>query len=293
MKNNNEVNGILLLNKPIGISSQTAVIKAKKLFNAKKAGHLGTLDPLACGVLPITFGKATRLFDYFLNKTKTYEAVFAFGFETETLDSEGEILNILNKNIKLDEIQSVLNSFIGEIEQLPPKYSAKNIDGKKAYDLAREGKDFEIKGREVNILNIQILDISLDGDKVKSVDLQVACSSGTYIRTLFSDIAKSINVDGHMSKLNRTQLANIGLDRAGTIEEFIEKPQNYFIDPIDVIGQMLPVYNLDDSEYYDVARGVGIKLKSDADTLALIKDGELKFIAKNINGIYKSQTNLE
>ena len=145
----------------------------------------------------------------------------------------------------------------------------------------------------MKLQDIQILDIILDNDKVKNVKLQVVCSSGTYIRTLFSDIAKSINVDGHMSSLNRIQLANISIDRAGTIEEFIEDPQKYFVDPIDVIAQMLPVYNLNDSEYYDVARGVGIKIKTDAETLALIKDGELKFIAKNIDGIYKSVTNLE
>ncbi|MBO4412876.1 MAG: tRNA pseudouridine(55) synthase TruB, partial [Clostridia bacterium] len=150
------LNGVLLLNKPVGITSQTAVFKVKKIFGAKKVGHLGTLDPLACGVLPITLGKSTRLFEYFLNKTKTYKAVFAFGFETETLDCEGKILNVVKKDISIKEIENILNKFIGEIEQLPPKFSAKNINGQKAYKLARIGKDFELKPKKIKIFDIKV-----------------------------------------------------------------------------------------------------------------------------------------
>ncbi len=194
---------------------------------------------------------------------------------------------------KVSQVEEAIKNFFGVIYQVPPKYSAIKINGKKAYDLARQGVEFELKTRKVNIYNIQIVDKELDGDKVKSVQLRVNCSSGTYIRTLFFNIAKSINVDGHMSALLRTKLANVSLDTAGTIEEFIENPEKYFVNPIDVIKNLMNVYELNDEEYYDVARGIGIKLEKDDELLAFTKNGELKFIAKNLDGIYKSQANFE
>jgi len=250
------------------------------------------LDPMATGVLLLGVNKATRLFDYLLSKDKTYIGTLTFGTSTDTLDSTGNIVSTSSLP-KKEDVEKAIKNFVGTITQIPPKYSAIKINGKKAYDLAREGKDFEIKGRQVNIYDIQILDLSLDKDKVKDVKLQVACSSGAYIRTLFFDIAKSINVDGHMSSLNRIKLANIGIEKAITIEDFVNAPKRGFINPIDVISSIMDVYELNDKEYYDVARGVGIKLENKAETLAFTKDGELKFIAKNIDGIYKSQANLE
>ncbi len=290
-------NLLIAINKEQDWTSSDVVIKARnvlsKYFNEKvKIGHMGTLDPMATGVLLLGVNKATRLFDYLLSKDKTYIGTLTFGTSTDTLDSTGNILSTSSLP-KKEDVEKAIKNFVGTITQIPPKYSAIKINGKKAYDLAREGKDFEIKGRQVNIYDIQILDMSLDKDKVKDVKLQVACSSGTYIRTLFFDIAKSINVDGHMSSLNRIKLANIGVDKAITIEDFVNAPERGFINPIDVISSIMDVYELNDKEYYDVARGVGIKLENKAETLAFTKDGELKFIAKNIDGIYKSQANLE
>ena len=290
-------NLLIAINKEQDWTSSDVVIKARnvlsKYFNEKvKIGHMGTLDPMATGVLLLGVNKATRLFDYLLSKDKTYIGTLTFGTSTDTLDSTGNIVSISSLP-KKEDVEKAIKNFVGTITQIPPKYSAIKINGKKAYDLAREGKDFEIKGRQVNIYDIQILDTVLDGENVKSVKLQVACSSGTYIRTLFFDIAKSINVDGHMSSLNRIKLANIGIEKAITIEDFVNAPKRGFINPIDVISSIMDVYELNDKEYYDVARGVGIKLENKADTLAFTKDGELKFIAKNIDGIYKSQANLE
>ncbi len=290
-------NLLIAINKEQDWTSSDVVIKARnvlsKYFNEKvKIGHMGTLDPMATGVLLLGVNKATRLFDYLLSKDKTYIGTLTFGTSTDTLDSTGNIVSESSLP-KKEDVENAIKNFVGTITQIPPKYSAIKINGKKAYDLAREGKDFEIKGRQVNIYDIQILDLSLDKDKVKDVKLQVACSSGTYIRTLFFDIAKSINVDGHMSSLNRIKLANIGIEKAITIEDFVNAPKRGFINPIDVISSIMDVYELNDKEYYDVARGVGIKLDNKADTLAFTKDGELKFIAKNIDGIYKSQANLE
>ncbi len=290
-------NLLIAINKEQDWTSSDVVIKARnvlsKYFNEKvKIGHMGTLDPMATGVLLLGVNKATRLFDYLLSKDKTYIGTLTFGTSTDTLDSTGNIVSESSLP-KKEDVEKAIKNFVGTITQIPPKYSAIKINGKKAYDLAREGKDFELKGRQVNIYDIQILDMSLDKDKVKDVKLQVACSSGTYIRTLFFDIAKSINVDGHMSSLNRIKLANIGVDKAITIEDFVNAPERGFINPIDVISSIMDVYELNDKEYYDVARGVGIKLENKAETLAFTKDGELKFIAKNIDGIYKSQANLE
>ena len=290
-------NLLIAINKEQDWTSSDVVIKARnvlsKYFNEKvKIGHMGTLDPMATGVLLLGVNKATRLFDYLLSKDKTYVGTLTFGTSTDTLDSTGNIVSESSLP-KKEDVEKAIKNFVGTITQIPPKYSAIKINGKKAYDLAREGKDFELKGRQVNIYDIQILDISLDKDKVKDVKLQVACSSGTYIRTLFFDIAKSINVDGHMSSLNRIKLANIGIEKAITIEDFINAPKRGFINPIDVISSIMDVYELNDKEYYDVSRGVGIKLENKSETLAFTKGGELKFIAKNIDGIYKSQANLE
>ncbi len=290
-------NLLIAINKSSDWTSSDVVIKVRnvlsKYFNEKvKIGHMGTLDPLAQGVLLLGINKATRLFNYLLSKDKEYVGTLTFGTSTDTLDSQGQVLS-KSELPKLSQVEEAIKNFVGVIDQVPPKYSAIKINGKKAYDLARQGVEFELKTRKVNIYNIQIVDKELDGDKVKSVQLRVNCSSGTYIRTLFFNIAKSINVDGHMSALLRTKLANVSLDTAGTIEEFIENPEKYFVNPIDVIKNLMNVYELNDEEYYDVARGIGIKLEKDDELLAFTKNGELKFIAKNLDGIYKSQANFE
>ena len=290
-------NLLIAINKEANWTSSDVVIKVRNIlskhFNETvKIGHMGTLDPIATGVLLLGINKATRLFDYLLSKDKEYIGTLTFGTSTDTLDSTGNIVSSSSLP-KLDDLKKVINSFVGTITQIPPKYSAIKINGKKAYDLARQGVEFEIKGRSVNIIDITIENAQLLNGLVQSVDLKVKCSSGTYIRTLFSDIAKALNVDGHMSMLNRTKLANISLDIAGTIEEFQKDPEKYFVNPLDVIKNIMNTYELNDEEYVDVARGVGIKLDINDDYLAFTKAGELKFIAKNINGIYKSQTNLE
>lgn len=245
------------MNKPVGISSQTAVFKVKKLLNAKKAGHLGTLDPLASGVLPITIGKSTRLFDYFLNKTKTYKAVFAFGFTTDTLDCEGKILETKKENLSLKEIKNVLKNFIGNLQQFPPKYSAKNINGQKAYNLARAGVEFELKPKNITIFNIEaekvdekLKNISLNNFKIFNKDenkekilteyfnnlftFEIECSAGTYIRSLCRDIATALNTVGTMVCLNRTFCGDFKLEDCVSFED-IETENFKILKPEDVI----------------------------------------------------------
>ena len=149
--------GVVNINKPVGTTSSNVVVKIKKLLNIKKVGHMGTLDPLAQGVLPICVGKATRLFDYFLKKQKTYIAQFRFGEQTDTLDLEGNIIDISTNIPTKTEIEKALKVFIGEINQIPPMFSSKKINGKKAYDLARKGEEIELQPCKITIYDYKLL----------------------------------------------------------------------------------------------------------------------------------------
>ena len=295
MSNNNF---FIAINKPLNWTSSDVVVKCRNLvskaLNEKvKAGHMGTLDPGATGLLLVGINKANRLFDYLLLKKKTYIGTLTFGKSTDTQDSYGEVISE-SELPNINAIREHLNDFIGEITQIPPKYSAIKINGQKAYDMARKNKDFTVPERKVTIYNLKENNISLNGDKVESIELVVKCSSGTYIRTLFTDIAKSLNADGYMSKLNRIELASIKLDDSITIEKLSENPLSKKIEMIDVIKNIMPTYELSDLEYKLVAQGNKIKIDNKQDDfIALTYKNELKFIGKNVLGEVKSNTNLE
>ena len=208
--------GFVNIIKPTGESSSNVVCKIKKRLGKLKIGHLGTLDPAASGVLPIAFGKATKFFDYFLTKDKEYFAVVKFGIETDTLDSFGQVTEKDSKRINSSQIEAVLDEFKGRISQTPPKYSAIKIGGKKACELAREGKDVEIKTREIEIFDIQLL--SEESENV--FRFKVHCSAGTYIRTLFSDIAKRLGTVSTTTVIIRTKSGIFSIENAITIDEF-------------------------------------------------------------------------
>lgn len=207
--------GFVNIIKPTGESSSNVVCKVKKILGIKRVGHLGTLDPAASGVLPVAFGKATKFFDYFLTKDKEYIADVKFGIETDTLDSFGQIINKQEKQVSMAEIQAVLGEFIGRIKQIPPKYSAIKIDGKKACDLAREGKEVEIKSREIDIYDLKLLS-QLDDNLFR---FKVHCSAGTYIRTLFSDIAKRLGTVSTTPVIIRTKSGSFNIENAITLNE--------------------------------------------------------------------------
>jgi tRNA pseudouridine55 synthase len=201
--------------KPTGETSSNIVLKVKRILGTKRVGHLGTLDPAASGVLPVAFGKATKFFDYFLTKDKEYIADVKFGVETDTLDSFGQIIDKNNLKVSEVQIQGVLGEFIGRISQVPPKYSAIKIDGKKACDLAREGKDVEIKSREIDIFDLKLL--GQIGDNL--FRFKVHCSAGTYIRTLFSDIAKRLGTISSTPVIIRTKSGAFEIENAITLNE--------------------------------------------------------------------------
>ena len=196
------VHGVLLLDKPLGLSSNQALQKAKWLLRAEKAGHTGTLDPLATGVLPLCFGAATKFSQLHLDADKTYETTVRLGVRTSTADAEGEVIETRPVECTPGQVVEVLDRFMGPIQQVPPMHSALKKDGKALYEYAREGETVEREPRDVVIHELELLDMQLQGE-APFLRLRVQCSKGTYIRTLGEDIAKALGCGGHLTALRR------------------------------------------------------------------------------------------
>ncbi len=221
--------GFINLLKPTGMSSAYAVGGVKKKFNSP-CGHMGTLDPMAEGVLPVGVGKASRLFQYLLDKQKTYVARFIFGKTTDTLDVTGSVTDTTSIVPDISAIRAVLGEFIGEIDQVPPKYSAKCIDGKRGYQLARKGVEFELAPKKVVIDGIQCLGQVGENE----YEFRIDCKGGTYIRSLARDIAISCGSLGVMSKLTRSACGIFNLENGVSVEEFMKEPNaEKFLIPAD------------------------------------------------------------
>lgn len=209
------MSGIILLNKPRSLSSNTAVNIVKRAVGAKKAGHLGTLDVEAQGLLPVALDSSTKLFDIYLNKNKEYLTTFKFGEEHASYDLEGEIINKDDKIITKEEVLEALPSFIGKLNQIPPAYSAKKIGGKKAYELAREGKTPELKPKQ-----IEIYEFSLQEQLGENLfRFKVSCSSGTYIRALCRDLAAKLSTYAVCYDITRTRCGDFSLEKAYSLED--------------------------------------------------------------------------
>ena len=203
--------GILVVDKPRGISSSDVVVKVKKLLNEKKVGHMGTLDPLAEGVLPLGIGKATKLFDHYLKKTKEYIATFAFGKQTDTLDMEGEIVETSEAIPTKEQLEKAIEqNFLGKITQLPPKFSSKKIAGKRACDIVRGGGEVNLSPCEVEIYSFEVIDEVEQG----VFRFRILCSAGTYIRSLARDLARSVESVATMTKLVRIKSGPFLLENA-------------------------------------------------------------------------------
>lgn len=248
--------GLLVINKIKGVSSSQTVSKIKKMLNTKKVGHMGTLDPLASGVLLIGVGKATRLFDEFLNKKKRYLATFKFGEQTDTLDLEGRVIKT-SKNIpSKEEILNVLPSFIGPQQQLPPEFSSKKINGKRAYDLARSGKEVKL-----NLSHIEIYDICFVEQISKDTFVfDITCSSGTYIRSIARDIGEKLNSLATMVNLIRTECGKFKLEQAVSLNK---ESSESLKEKIISIEQVLQEYNkieLTDTQFNDLLSGKNVKI---------------------------------
>ena len=196
------INGILLLDKQLGFSSNSSLQKARRLFNAQKAGHTGSLDPLATGMLPICFGEGTKISAFLLESDKCYQTTAQLGKTSSTGDAEGEILSERPiPELSTEKINKILQQFTGEISQIPPMYSALKKDGKPLYELARKGETVERKARKITIYNLDLLDYTED-----TLTLNVACSKGTYIRTLVEDIGEALGCGAFVKELRRTEV---------------------------------------------------------------------------------------
>ncbi len=222
-------NGVLLLDKPKGITSNRALFFAKKIFNAKKAGHAGTLDPLASGILPILFGEATKFAEFGLNSDKRYIAKVAMGSKTSTGDSEGEIVRTKFFDRNLD-FKPILSSFIGKQYQLPPMYSALKYKGKPLYEYARKGKKIPREMRLIHIKSLKFISL-----KESILTLDVTCSKGTYIRTLAEDIGEKLGSCAHLCDLRRIEVGVLGIENAFSLN----KLQQLYVKCPDALNKKL------------------------------------------------------
>lgn len=270
--------GIVIINKPDTLTSNAVVNKIKKIFHQKKVGHLGTLDPLGCGVLPITLGNATKLFDLYLNKTKKYRTIFKFGCETDTLDSNGVVTAQDNKIVTVDDILSILPSFIGKMEQLPPRYSAKSIGGVKAYTLARQNVDFELKTKEIEIYELKLIK-QVDE---KSFMFDITCSSGTYIRSICRDLAYKLNTYAYMSAILRLKAGDFSLENSITLEELEELKEKAVIPVRNALKDM-PQLEVNDIEAFRILNGQTLVYLKPNGTYLILHNSESIAIAEVLN----------
>lgn len=247
--------GFLNIHKPIGMTSFDVVAVLRKILHIKQIGHTGTLDPFAQGVLPICIGKATKLIDY-LPSDKAYLATVQFGAETETYDIEGKITKTFEKKVTESEILSVLKNFEGEIEQIPPIYSAIKVNGRKLYDYARAGEEIEIKSRKVNIYKIELL--NFDKEK-QQAQIYIECSKGTYIRSIANDIGEKLNCGGYLIELIRTKAGDFDIENSIKLDDIksINDVEKNLINPINVIDA--PKYELNEIEKEKVSHGMPLK----------------------------------
>ncbi len=227
-----DINGWLVIDKPRGMGSTEVVRRTKRIFNAKKNGHAGTLDPFATGVLPIAFGEATKLLPFVTDGRKKYEFVIQWGAATNTDDSDGEIINRCGKIPSQEEILNIIPAFIGKIKQVPPAYSAIKINGQRAYDLARKGESVDMPEREIEIYDLKFL----GEEPNQQAKFEVECSKGTYVRTLGRDIALKLGTFGYLQELRRTKCGNFDLGQ----KILLEKLENMVYSP-ELLEYLLPM----------------------------------------------------
>lgn len=269
------LNGILIINKQKGYTSHDVVAKVKKILNVKKVGHTGTLDPNATGVLPLLLNDGTKLSKYLIEHDKEYIVTLKLGIRTDTLDSEGKILEERKvDSLVLEDTEKILNSFIGKQEQLPPMYSAIKVNGKKLYEYARNGEEVELEPRKIEIYNIEL--IKIDKDK-NEIEFKVDCSKGTYIRSLCVDIANKLGTIGYMKELNRTKVGIFEISDAITIDELENNKQlanNKLIEMEDLLKSK-PKIILEDKNLKQFLNGVKITTNENEDIYKIYKeDGE-------------------
>ncbi len=262
VKKGESVNGWVLVDKPRNITSTDVVSITRRMFKAQKNGHAGTLDPFATGLLPVAFGEATKLLPYVVEGKKEYEFIIQWGKETDTLDTEGEVVATSDKFPTEVEILKTLPLFMGKIEQTPPAYSAIKINGQRAYDLARKGEDVKIPPRVVEIFDLELLEMLPN----RQSRLRVCCSKGTYIRTLGKDIAQKLETKGYLTELRRTKCGIFDIEHAiglETMENMVyEEGSKDFLLPIRACLRDIAVIAVSKNDAAKLKKGQALSLKA-------------------------------
>ncbi|ODR99894.1 pseudouridine synthase [Methyloceanibacter methanicus] len=257
------VNGWLVLDKPAGLTSTKAVGRTRWLFDAQKAGHAGTLDPLATGILPIAFGEATKTVPYAVEGAKTYRFTVRFGAETDTDDAEGTVTATSAKRPTRAEIEAVLPQFVGEISQVPPRFSALKVDGARAYDLARDKEDFELAPRIVSIDRLAVIDLP----DPETCVLEADCGKGTYVRALARDLGRTLQCRGHIAALRRTRVGDFVEDEAvalDAVEQAAEEGRETLLallQPVDKALSDLPALSVTPTDASRLRQGRSVLLR--------------------------------
>lgn len=287
------MNGVIIVNKPIGITSQDVVTEIRKSMKIKSVGHTGTLDPLASGVLPILISKGTRISKYLIDHDKEYIATLKLGIKTSTGDITGDVIEtkqVPESALEIENLKDVLECFKGKQQQIPPMYSAIKVDGRKLYEYARLGQKVEVKPREITIYDIELLDINMENEEIK---FRVACSKGTYIRTLCEDMAKELGTVGTMSALVRTKVGTFTLEQGIDLENLKtlsneEIESKYFIDIETAFKTYGAITLKTDNELKLFINGMMIVKKKENDVYR-IYDKDNKFIGLGVvqNNILK------
>jgi tRNA pseudouridine55 synthase len=266
------VDGVLLLDKAIGITSNTALMRAKRLFNAEKAGHTGTLDPLASGLLPICFGEATKFSQFLLDAVKGYRATIRFGLTTTTQDVEGDVVATRAVAIDRAAIEAVLVKFTGRIRQIPPAFSALKHRGRPHYEYARAGIDVPRPPRDVHILSLTLAEWS---PPIAAVDVE--CSKGTYVRTLAADIGETLGCGAHLAGLRRVAAGGFSVQDAVTlddIESLSIDARDRALLPVDAMLRALPMIRVDAAGAMHLRQGRAVAQAASADALMRAYDSE-------------------
>lgn len=293
--------GFVNINKPYGMTSSDIVVKVRGILRRasgekQKVGHLGTLDPIGTGVLPIAVGTATRLFDYMQQKVKIYRATFVFGETTDTLDCTGKVIEIGSVIPTREQIEETAKNIVGEIDQIPPQYSAKSVGGVRAYDLARKGIQVDLKPKKVTVYYVKTVDCNLDGTpyalKENEYAFEIACSSGTYIRSIARDLAASLGTLAYMSSICRVRSGDFEICDSVSLEDFEKMPLEY-LKPMDCALKSFQKVPIDYTQKGKVLNGVSLRIDDlPLGDFVVECDGEVLGIGECANGLLHMKTRL-
>jgi tRNA pseudouridine55 synthase len=259
-KKGDAVSGWVCLDKPYDLTSTSAVSRVRRAFNAQKAGHAGTLDPLATGILPLALGEATKTVPFLMDADKAYRFMIQWGRSTTTLDREGETTDSSDVRPTREQVEAALPAFVGEIDQVPPNYSAIKVDGERAYDLARAGETVELASRKIMVFDVRVADVP-DADHIT---LELDCGKGAYVRALVRDIADALGACGHVSALRRTRVGGFRQENAVTLESLeklgYEARQSEALLPVETALDDIPVLAVTDEDAFRLKQGRSIVL---------------------------------